>query len=166
MYQPSPFEPGIQAQRTDCQKRWDSIIKYLICQDKTFFDFGCAEGFFGFKALIAGAKHVTFVELDESVLEHARKTAVKHKLSDRSAFHTTFPEGSWDVGIYLDLIYHGSAQPPLEKFAESCKELYISPSGDGHLNNVRLELDLRPLFKSVEQIHVGFEGRKIYRCLR
>ena len=52
--------------------------------DKTVLDMGCGSGILGLSALLLGAKHTTFVDLDKQATEATQKNAEFNNLADKS----------------------------------------------------------------------------------
>lgn len=167
MYQQSPFEDDVwNATRNDCGIWWSDISNATSFKGKSVLDFGCAEGYFGFKAILSGAKFCDFVDENEGCLEVIKKSASAHAIENYTVSRTFNEFGFWDTIIFLDLIYHGSKLPSLASFATRCTELIISPSGSGTANSPRLREDLAEFFKNIQPIHEGYENRVVFRCTR
>lgn len=166
-YQPVPFkeyEP-MTAWRVDCAARYEDIKKsYGDFSGKSLLDYGCAEGYFMFRFVQDGGKFAVGVETNPNRCDFV------NKLSDAKDLNVfcdkEFPKGGYDIGIYLDLWGDGQELPELKLFRDRVDTLFVSPCRQGDEYNPNLEAELRELFKSVTQIHKGYENRAIFRCDR
>lgn len=173
MYQPNAFTNSGAAVRGDCGVRYIHILKSLEVNGvsdvvgKKILDFGCAEGYFGFKFLQDGAKHITFIDNDEGCLKYIENTALDHGMFTKIK---VYPALNWteeyDIALLLDLWGHGSLIPSLEKFHAHSKILFVSTSGNGNTNNKKLYESLKLLYKNIESIYQGYENRTIFRCIK
>jgi len=168
LYHPVPFE-GYEsfghARREDCSDRY-SIIRLRLPEDisgMSFFDYGCAEGYFLFRFLQGGAKRAVFIDQNEDCLHFAENVANEQGLEDYCEFGPLLPQERCDVGIYLDVHYSGKT-PTLQEFKDACHILFVSPSGNGYENSVKLHRDLNEVFDYVEPIYTGYENRTIFYC--
>lgn len=167
MYHPIPFEgyQGFGHVRSDCGERYAAIRECLPpdVSNMSFFDYGCAEGYFLFRLLQNGAKRAVFIDHDECCLQFAEKVANENGLEDYCEFSSFLPVEPCSVGLYLDVHYNG-VTPRLEEFKQKCKTLFVSPSGNG--NSLQMHRDLNEIYNYVEPIYTGYENRTIFKCIK
>ncbi len=68
---------------------WDAYLKGDI-KDKTIADLGCGHGILGLGALVLGAKQVIFVDVDEKILDIARKNKEYLEKELNEKFNSSF----------------------------------------------------------------------------
>ena len=167
MYQPVPFDSyaGKSHVRGDCGERWDCIRGFLPedITDFSFLDYGCAEGYFLWRALKDGAKKAVFSDFDLACLDVCKNIASDQGYFHKCEFIKGMPEKSVDVCFYLDVHYNDKT-PSLKEFKDKCSLLFISPSGDGGKNSRNLFLELIEVFDSVMPIYEGYVDRVIFMC--
>lgn len=73
---------------------------------KVVVDFGSGHGYEAIEIAMRGARQVIGVEIDETLLEIARKNASKAGVGDRCVFSPSAPDGSADVVVSLDSFEH------------------------------------------------------------
>ncbi|KAG9391192.1 Methyltransferase small domain [Carpediemonas membranifera] len=59
---------------------------YGDIEGKNITDLGCGGGILGIAALLMGAEHVTFVDIDDAVLEIAKENVALFELTDQATF--------------------------------------------------------------------------------
>ena len=93
-------------------KKWDRIASSVYFDGATVLDVGCNNGYFGFKALAAGASWVLGVE--PFLLYNAQHEVFRRCLSDPSTIGVMpmkaaeIPEGlrAFDVALSMGVLYH------------------------------------------------------------
>lgn len=169
LYQPIPFK-GYEATgsvRNDCNLRWLTIKQYLPkdLSAVSFLDYGCAEGYFLWRALSEGAKKAVFIDHDDKCLKFAEGLAESQGYTDKCEFSQTLPDQPVNVAFYLD-VHYNDKHPTLQEFYDKCDVLFISPSGNGRENSPKIHRELNEVFTYVEPIYNGYENRTIFRCLK
>lgn len=135
--------------------------------DKTLLDFGCAEGYFMFRFMQDGGLFALGVETNDERRRFINSLADAKNLNvlAQDKFIPAYNHASrFDIGIYLDLWGDGQELPPLKTFHDCVETLFVSPCRNGEEYNPKLESALNDLFRSVKQIHKGYENRAIFRC--
>lgn len=164
LYQPIPFKEyeDVSFKRNDCEIRYKAIKSYYgDFNGKTLIDIGCSNGYMGFRFLQDGGKSVYGVELDANCRKIITKIALDKSLDFKTSEFCS--EGQYDIGLYLDLHFHGNIGDSYIHFLKNnCAVSFIAPSGAGR--NEDMEEVLKKYFKSHVAIHKGFSNRNIYRC--
>jgi hypothetical protein len=165
MYQPSPFKGDVTEHvRSDCEARYRVIRKWTDgVEGKEVLDFGCAEGYMGFRFIQDGAKHCLFIDNDQKCLHVIDERAKVHEMMYKVTVCEEFPGIKVDIGLLLDL-YSEPGVPDLKTFKEFCTTLFVSTSGDGQNKNYKLLTAASNVFQEVIPIYTGYQGRTIYRC--
>ncbi len=170
-YQPIPFPEykDIEAQREDCEERYQVIKKnYSTFKDKSLLDVCCSNGYFCFRFLQDGGKRAVGVE------ERKEIVLFNHRLARDKALNfvcvTAIPfiaiEQKFNIGIYLDTHYHKGTEGYPDELKANAKVVFTSCACNGaeaqgaNVNYGRL---LKKIFRNVEPIYKGFAGRVIYK---
>lgn len=163
MYQQDLFGGLKEHVRGDCETRFRAIKEHVDFIGKSVLDMGCAEGYFGFSAILCGAEHVTFVDNDKECLKVVNTTALDQHFISKIQTKTEINSGKYfDVVICLDLWPHADVAHP--RHFKDAEILIISPSGNGTETNPRLVKELSDYFKFVKPIHSGYQNRIIFKC--
>lgn len=164
MYQPDPFGSSRPHVRGDCEERYQAIYGSLTSSDKALLDFGCAEGYMGFRFLQDGMEEVAFIDHDEGCLKIIDETAIKHGLSSKVKVYPSLNIASkFDVVLCLDL-WSSPGVPRCDEWVKITDKLFISTSGPGQSKNHKLEQESKKYYSSVKKIYQGYQNRIIYRC--
>lgn len=148
--------------RSDCAIRLDKIISKMgSVKGRTLIDIGCANGYFVAGFIDKGANAIG-VERDEENMALAKAHGIEVYKDLSEVSHLKF-----HYGLFLDLYFHSQESDAyLGWLKENCEVSFISPSGDGERNNMRLAEILMENFKSVELVYkTPYENRMIFKCV-
>lgn len=165
MYQPDPFGSQVAHVRGDCSERYNCIKDVLgDVSGKSVLDFGCAEGYFGFRLLQDGADTCDFIDTDIECLRVINQRAINHGFIDHVITDDEIDKTvSYDIILCLDLWSEPSV-PSVEDFHAMCEVLVISTSGNGDSKNGKLLDELGKRYNSIEVCYSNYQGRKIFVC--
>ena len=99
-YQPTPF-----CVRRDCEERFNAIKEFIPrINNSTVLDFGCAEGYMGFRFLQEHAKSVLFVDNDSDCISLIKERAdmyfSKKKHPNKIKTNIFLPDGlNFDISL-------------------------------------------------------------------
>lgn len=166
-YHPNPFaERKESAVRGDCEPRYLAIKENMIISNtSSILDFGCAEGYVGFRFIQDGADSCHFVDNDTDCLEAIKTIASENEIISKVKTSVKIPNNRrFDVVLFLDL-WSEKDTPSLKEFSEMTDCLFVSCSGNGSEKNMKLLADASNYFFEVSGIYTGYQGRTIFRCV-
>lgn len=123
--------------------KWDRIVDHIDWSDKTVLDIGCGNGYFGFRAIGAGASSV--LGLDSSILFVMQAAFVNWFAKSQNVvlpqrFGQDSMHGRFDIVLSMGVIYHQrDQQAHVNELAKVCES-----GGEVVLESIISDEDLVP----------------------